>query len=86
MKSFKSFCEAEKVIKQFFSHSTIHNDVNEAKKTKKIPLSPSERDEVKVKFGHPGCSFAKDKSGIYCYTQITQQKLQISCCHPQISS
>lgn len=40
----------------------------ESKKTKK-PLTPAERAEVKKRFGNePGCSFAKDKDGYFCYT------------------
>lgn len=66
--------EAEKAISQFFGHSTIHNNANEAKKAKKTPLSASEREEVKAKFGSPCCSFTKDKSGIYCYTHRSRSK------------
>ena len=38
-------------------------------KAKRTPLNADERDQVKAKFGNnPGCSFCKDKDGIYCHT------------------
>ena len=43
--------------------------------SKKIPLTSVERSQVKNKFGsNPGCSFAKDKDGCYCYTHRARSK------------
>lgn len=41
----------------------------------KFPISTAEREEVKSKFGSPGCSFAKDKAGkFFCYTHRARSK------------
>lgn len=40
----------------------------------KESLNPQERAEVKKKFGHTGCSFAKDKNGYYCFTHRCRSK------------
>lgn len=37
-------------------------------------LNPTERAEVKKKFGHTGCSFGKDKDGYYCFTHRCRSK------------
>lgn len=44
------------------------------KKADKKPLTPKERQEVKTRFGNPGCSFARDKDGIYCHTHRARSK------------
>lgn len=44
------------------------------KKSTKQPLTALERQEIKNKFGNPGCSFARDKDGIYCYTHRARSK------------
>lgn len=40
----------------------------------KESLNSQERAEVTKKFGHTGCSFAKDKDGYYCYTHRCRSK------------
>lgn len=45
-----------------------------SKKPVKKPLTTTERQQVKEKFGNPGCSFAKDNQGIYCYTHRARSK------------
>ena len=42
--------------------------------SKKVPLTDVERDQVKDKFGNPGCSFAKDLHGYFCYTHRARCK------------
>jgi len=37
-------------------------------KTDKTYLNAEERGQLKALFGDPGCSFAKDDDGYYCYT------------------
>ena len=37
-------------------------------------ISSSERKEIKQRFGNPGCSFARDDKGIYCYTHRSRSK------------
>ena len=44
------------------------NWYRKAKKKKKEYLNAEERKQVREKFGDPGCSFAKDKGGYYCFT------------------
>lgn len=43
-------------------------------KRTKTPLTTKEREQVRNKFGKPGCSFAKDGQGVYCYTHRARSK------------
>jgi hypothetical protein len=45
-----------------------------ATKPIKKPISAKERQEIKTRFGNPGCSFAKDNQGVYCYTHRARSK------------
>ncbi len=55
----------------FFRES---KEAYEKLKKAKESLNPSERAEVKKKFGDTACSFAKDKDGYYCFTHRCRSK------------
>jgi hypothetical protein len=67
--------EAEKALAGLWGHGNVHEGIDEARKPKKIPVTATERDEIKTRFGTDlGCSFARDKDGIYCYTHRSRSK------------